>query len=239
MEVMQEYFEAVRTGNEGEVLRLLDADPALLESIGQNGQTPLGAAATAGHLGMVGLLINRGANINATHAWVRTALHRAGHEGHEDVVALLLSKGAQANIRDDHGSTPLMVAAFRGHLCVVRMLVQHMGGVGLDGRNILGWTALYWTASRGHEEVVRYLLLAGSDPTIRDIHEMTPRAVAQQRGHSSCVAVFEVRQHMSCTHPPPHCILLYMYIVKQLHALSTAPPSGGLASPPLTLTCFF
>jgi ankyrin repeat protein len=211
---MGDIVRAARAGNEAEVLRLLDADPALLESTEYDRQRPLGAAAVAGHLGVVRLLLEKGANINATAAGGRTALHWAVDRGCEHVVALLLSKGAQANIRGEHGTTPLMWAAYMGHLGVVRMLVQHMGGLGIDERSYRGWTALHHAACGGHEEVVRYLLLAGCDPTITAIHTgMTPRAVAQQYGRQRCVAVFEVRQHMCCTHPAPRCTRLYMYIL--------------------------
>jgi ankyrin repeat protein len=211
---MEEYFRAIREGNEGEVVRLLDADPELLESIDDRRQSPLIAAAAAGHLGIVGLLIERGANINATGFMGRTALHWAGHEGREDMVALLLSKGAQANSRSENGATPLMFAAYRGHLGVVRMLVQHRGGVGLDERTFLsGETVLHYAAHGGHEEVVRYLLLAGCDPTIMDTRGRTPRARAQEIDLFTCVTMFEVRQHMCCTHPAPRCILLHMCIL--------------------------
>jgi ankyrin repeat protein len=235
-----EIFRAARKGNEAEVVRLLDADPALLESMDGYRQRPLGAAAEAGHLGVVTLLIESGADINATGYLNGTALHWAGYRGYEDVVALLLSKGAQASRRNHEGTTALMWAAQNRHPGVVRMLVQHMGGMGLDGRNYhSGWTALHYAAFRGHEELVRYLLMAGSDPTITDFTAMTPRALAQRRGYSRCVAVFAVRQHMCRTHQAPRCIFYTCIYYKRQHALSTAIPSGGLASPPLTLTCFF
>jgi ankyrin repeat protein len=206
---MEEIFRAAREGNEGGVVRLLDADPALLESTEDGRQRPLGAAAVAGHLGVVRLLIERGADINATHAGGRTALHWSCHWGHEEVMALLLSKGAQANIRGEQGTTPFMVAACRGHLGVMRMLVQHMGEHELDARSTYtGWTALHYAAWWGREAVLRYLLLAGYDPTITAMYTgVTPRAVAQQRGHLRCVALFEVRQHMCCTHPAPCCVM--------------------------------
>jgi ankyrin repeat protein len=137
-----------------------------------------------------------------------TALHLAageGYEGHEEVVALLLENGAHTNRKDDHGRTPLMRACVIGHLGVVKMLVQHMGVQGLDKEDEDAWTTLHYAAAWGHPEVVKWLLLAGADATIRDNEGLTPRAVAELRhdrdisdeGDARCVALFQVRP-MTC-----------------------------------------
>jgi ankyrin repeat protein len=203
--VMGDIFRAAEEGNEEEVIRLLDADPALLEVEDNDGVRPLAVAAWHGHLGLARLLIARGANINATGYDGFTALHYAAQDGHAEVLALLLDKGAHANIRDDIGMTPLMWACSEGHLGVVKMLVQYMEGQGLDERSNGGWTALHNAANRGHEEVVRFLLLAGADPTITDDEGRTPLAMAEANNYDDrvrarsarCVAVFQVR--------PPTC----------------------------------
>jgi serine/threonine-protein phosphatase 6 regulatory ankyrin repeat subunit B len=202
---MGDIFGAVEEGNEGEVMRLLDADPALLERE-DDGDRPLAMAAWNGHLGVVTLLVERGANIHASGYEGNTAMHYAATMGHEEVLALLLEKGAQANTRNDSGMTPLMGACDNVHLGVVELLLQHMRGQGLDERNDNGWTALHYAACWGHEEVVRFLLLAGADPTITDNWGRTPRAIqiaeenrdmeTIRERRARCVAVFEVRSLM-------------------------------------------
>jgi ankyrin repeat protein len=200
---MDEFSTALREGNEGTVLRLLDADPALLERAGDFlGNRPLAKAAERGHLGLVRLLIERGANLNGTGATTGfTAVHWAAQKGHVEVVTLLLSKGAHADIRID-GVTPLMWASGYGRLEVVKVLVQHMRGQGLDERTEVGMTALHFAACMGHEEVVRFLLFAGADPTITNNEGRTPRALAEEtmtyseslrQGRARCVAVLQVR----------------------------------------------
>jgi ankyrin repeat protein len=149
---------------------------------------------------VVRLLIERDANINATGGWGNTALHSAATMGYEEVVALLLDTGAHANTRDRQGVTPIMLACDNDHLGVVKMLVQHIEGQGLNDGNVDGWTALHHATRWGHDEVVRFLLLAGADPTIRDNRGRTPRALGEgnhsidifREGRARCVAVFQV-----------------------------------------------
>jgi ankyrin repeat protein len=167
---MEEFATALREGDEGTVLRLLDADPTLLDVMSDAmRKRPLAVAAHHGHLEVVRLLIERGANISATGEWRNTALHYAAIMGYEEVVALLLDNGAHANSRNQHGITPLVLACHNGHLGVVRLLIQHMGSQWLDDRgNASGQTALHYAAHGGHEELLRFLLLAGADPTLTD-----------------------------------------------------------------------
>jgi ankyrin repeat protein len=198
---MEDIFEAAGEGNEEEVRRLLDADPALLGRGCDDGENLLALAAANGHLRVVRLLIERGVNISATGDGGNTALHYAAEQGYEEVVALLLDKGAHGNTRNQLGVTPLMWACEGGHLGVVKMLVQHRQGQGLQKRSGRGWTALHWAAYAGNQEVERFLLLAGADPTITDNEGRTPFALAEENhyyqifveGRARCVAMFQVR----------------------------------------------
>jgi ankyrin repeat protein len=197
---MEEIFRAAREGNEGEVIRLLDADPTLLEREDDDGDRLLAVAAWHGQLGVTRLLIERGANIHATGQWGSTALHYAATGGYEEVAAFLLDEGAHGNTRNQYGVTPLMVGSVNGHLGVVKMLYQHMQGQGLHDTSDIGWTALHSAAYYGHEEMVRFMLFAGADPTITDNEGRTPGAVAEEiddierllEGRARCVAVFQV-----------------------------------------------
>jgi ankyrin repeat protein len=163
-------FRAIRSGDVGEVLRLLEADPTLLEKQGIGNQsflrvymTPVLLAASLGKLDMVQLFVGRGANIHATSP-IRgmAALHFAAEKGHEEVVVYLLDNGADPMRLDESGHTPLMWASDRGHMRVVLLLLEPMGGQGLETRDRFGWTALNVAIRGGHEEVVAELLRHGA-----------------------------------------------------------------------------
>jgi ankyrin repeat protein len=187
---MEDIFRAVEEGNEGEVTRLLDGDPALLERMDIMRNRPLTEAARHGQLGVMRLLIQRGANVHGfVGFWARTALHYAAGGGHEEVVALLLTEGAHANVRDAWRRTPFMTACENGHLGVARVLVQHMGTQGLADRGGQGWTALHYAALGGHAEVLSYLLEQGADASIRNDAGRTPLIVAVDKGHVGAVRV--------------------------------------------------
>jgi ankyrin repeat protein len=155
---MRRYIRAIKEGNEEEVSRLLDADPALLEEE-MNGDMPLEWAVDAGQMGMLKLLVHRGADINASGESGWTALHSATVvQGREEMVAFLPSKGARADSTDENGETPLWFAFSRGRLSVMKMLLQHMGAVEQERRGEIGWTPLMEACGEGKLGMVRMLV---------------------------------------------------------------------------------
>jgi len=77
------------------------------------GLTPLHVAAGNGHLEVVQLLVERGANVSAQDVLGWTPLHVAAGNGHSDVVEFLIGKGVDVNAKDRYGRTPLHYAALR------------------------------------------------------------------------------------------------------------------------------
>jgi ankyrin repeat protein len=177
---------AIRQGDEEEVLRLLDADPSLLEKT-SFGCGPLYVAITAGELGVAKLLIERGANQVCGFGWFGvgnwTALHAAAASGHKDIGAFLLDHGAEAHSADSRGVTPLILAAGEGHLDIVKMLVEHMAPPHVESKDGKGKTALHHCAKKGKEEVVKALLDKGAQADSRDAEGATPLMVAAHEGH--------------------------------------------------------
>jgi ankyrin repeat protein len=186
------FFKAVEEGNEGEVARLLDDDPALLEKADHKGVTPFLLAAEHGQLGVMQLLARRGADASAKSTFGSTALHMTAWGGQEQAAAFLLGQGAQSTHREGDGGTPLMLACGRGHLGVVRVLLQLLGKQELQVTDPEGQTALHVAASCGScgsEEIVSFLLGQGAQADSKDENGATPLMMACGEGYMGVLKV--------------------------------------------------
>ena len=121
------------------------------------GQTPLFYAAQNGHMAVVKLLLEKGADVNDRSM----PLHTASSNGHVKVVSLLLEKGAGVNVTNQDRSTPLQWASDNGHVEVVRLLLEK--GANVNAVSQGGSTPLHWASDNGHVEVVRLLLEKGAN----------------------------------------------------------------------------
>jgi ankyrin repeat protein len=81
-----------------------------------------------GHSKAVHLLINSGAEVNATDASGWTPLMMAMGAGEMEVVRLLLDAGANVNASDNDGRTAMHWARENGHYEVAELLLQAMEG---------------------------------------------------------------------------------------------------------------
>jgi uncharacterized protein len=73
------------------------------------------------------LLVERGADVNATQAQGFTPLHAAAQNGDSDLAAVLLAAGADKDARLDDGRTAADVALEAGH----ETLAERLGGPSL------------------------------------------------------------------------------------------------------------
>ncbi|XP_067397096.1 protein TANC2 isoform X9 [Emydura macquarii macquarii] len=118
------------------------------------------------HLGyteMVALLLEFGANVDASSESGLTPLGYAAAAGYLSIVVLLCKKRAQVDHLDKNGQCALVHAALRGHLEVVKFLIQcdwTMAGQqqGVFKKSQAIQQALIAAASMGYTEIVSYLL---------------------------------------------------------------------------------
>jgi ankyrin repeat protein len=111
-----------------------------------------------------------------------TRLHDAVKRGDLGTLKGLLEETRDlANLRsetDARGTTPLHVAAEYGQAGATRMLLDYGADVSLlDSEN--DSIALCWAAFFGRPEVVAILLEAGSEPSQRNKHGLTPLGCAE------------------------------------------------------------
>jgi RNA polymerase sigma factor (sigma-70 family) len=158
--------EAAAIGDSGRVRAALDREPALLDTDSPEGFTPLALAAHFGHLDVMRLLIDRGADVNrvATHRLAVTPLHAALFGRQVGAALLLIERGADVTLA--------------------------RGG---SGWKRAGWTPLHYAASMGFSTLVQPLLDRGADRSRADEDGKTPLDLAIDANHTGIVDVLRSR----------------------------------------------
>ena len=132
------------------------------------------------------LLINSGADLDATDSQNRCALFHCANKGNSEALCLLTEKGAKVDGWSSYKNDPLNIAALGGHLACVQALVS--AGAPIICARKHGYSALNAAAQNGHVEVVQYLLQRGvavnteSTPT-----GSTPIMTASDAGQLACM----------------------------------------------------
>ena len=120
-------YDAAALGRVDRLRELLDADPALVESLSDDGFTPLHLACFSGGAEAVRLLVERGGPLErlaeASFARVRP-LGTAVFAGNADATRILLEAGADPN-GDAGGHRPLQTAEANGNEELARLLREH------------------------------------------------------------------------------------------------------------------
>jgi uncharacterized protein len=106
-----------------EMINLLLAHQADVNSRNAQGATALHDAALAGERAAAETLLDHGADVNARDSESgETPLHRAASWGRVEVVELLLARGADPSIKDKKGRTALDLAVENGQQDVAAVL---------------------------------------------------------------------------------------------------------------------
>jgi len=121
----KDILRAAKRGETAAVAALLDQDASLLNARDTDGSTPLHCASWKGHTETVQLLIERGADIEATNEndhWGDRPLHAAAHGNQRAVALLLVEAGADVNAKNAGGRTPLDETTFHKATAAARVL---------------------------------------------------------------------------------------------------------------------
>ena len=152
------------------------------------GQTPLIAAAGAGRVGVVSLLIEAGAKIDQFDIHKLTPLMHACHYGHLDVALLLLNNGALPDPRPGKISA-LILAVEGGHDRVVSLLIAR--GADINHAEKTGATALIGAVRGGKTSTVKLLIGLGANLQHTDSNDRSALEYASRAGHHAIRQLLE------------------------------------------------
>ena len=127
----------------------------------KDGNQPLHSACRSScyRLGIIWMLVARGADVNTTNNSGMTPLSFSCETGHSDIVHLLLASGANPNIRSKDDMTPLCIACSKGFESVVKELLNAGAEPMLSAE--AGINPLY--IAEGSINIVHCLIRAGAD----------------------------------------------------------------------------
>jgi len=146
---------------------------------------------------MMKLLLDNGADVDASPPHGQTALHNAAEFCHEGMVKILLEHGADVNCRDAVGRTALHYAATNSCEAVVRLLLDHRADVNGISRN--KQTALHLALDSSYlhkytrEGTIRLLVERGADVNAKCSFDQTAPHLAAREGDEAIMKI--LREH--------------------------------------------
>jgi hypothetical protein len=120
-----------------------------------SGSTPLHWAAYNGHIEIVRLLLQNGADVNAKSNYGST-LHWAASHGNVDILHLLVENGADLEAQSNDGERALHSAAYHRHLPFIQELISRYH-VDINARMNNGSTALAVARRNNYPAIITFL----------------------------------------------------------------------------------
>jgi ankyrin repeat protein len=123
----KETIKAAKKGDATTLRALLVHDGGLARITEADGTTPLHCAAWKGHVEIVEILLDAGAEIDALNQdahYGGTPLHAAAHGNQKAVVEVLLKRGADFKVVSCNGRTPLQETDYHKATAAAKLLKQ-------------------------------------------------------------------------------------------------------------------
>jgi cytohesin len=208
------FLKAVSKGDVIEVTQYLQQDADWAKSKNKQGESALHLAAEKGHLDIIRLLAEYGADMEAQNRYGATPLAEAVSNGKEAAITLFLELGANPDGSGGASQLPLVLAVSRNMPRVVRQLLTAKadpnlnnpllvaaqynygetgialveGGAKLDVHDYYYRYPLHFAASTGGFDLARAILDKGADIDVREnSNGYTPLHFAVMYGHNLLV----------------------------------------------------
>ena len=144
------------------------------------------------------LLLDRGADPDASGRAGSSPLAVAAFGGHERIVRLLLDRGVNSNSPDRTGKTAILYAAARGFTNIVKLLVDT--GIDVNARYANDLTALMWASGHANDvpekdalNTTELLLSKGARVDDADDRGRTALMIAAELGRDAVVELLIAR----------------------------------------------
>ncbi|PCI97241.1 MAG: hypothetical protein COB14_09245, partial [Alphaproteobacteria bacterium] len=149
--------------------------------------TSIEIASSIGAYHVVKLLLEKGADVNATDKNSCSALMTVSLNGYSSIASLLIENDADVDLTNQDGWSALMHASYTGHELISSLLVQKVNNVDLV--NDYGMSALMFACMNGNEFIISLLIENGAKIDLVNHWGISPLMAASQNGHNSIVSL--------------------------------------------------
>lgn len=182
-----EFFRAVQVDNVSAVKEMVGKDVNANEINPVGGEPALVLAVREGSMRVFdALLAHRGTNLEARAVNGNTALMMAAYKNNRRAAEALLAKGAQVNRA---GWSALHYAAAGGSEDIARLLIAREAKLdAVSPRESGAYTPLMMAAREGQPALVRLLLDAGANRSLKNTEGLDAARIAERGGHTEIAA---------------------------------------------------
>jgi ankyrin repeat protein len=179
-----ELNKLIFAGEEAGAVKFL-ADSCEINLRDERYNTPLINAVETGSVGLVKILLERGADPNISGSRDLRPLTLAVKSKKIEIVRLLIEKGADINYTDCRNTLPLVLAVIQGSADIFEYLITR--GAKINIRSLDGHTPLTAAAAYDRTEMVKTLIEKGADLNVRSYSDDTALALTVANDNDAAV----------------------------------------------------